>query len=179
MISTLLVAHPWFGPTVLAVLVVTGPLLGWWLLGRPPRVSWALFGVSLVPVVLLTLVPVQRELFERCAVGWALPTFGRVELLANVLLFVPPVLLAAVATRRPLLALLGGVLASACIEAVQALLPVLGRSCDTNDWLSNAIGAALGAVLAAVALVLARRHSPRTDDAQEPVDAVRAEDAVR
>lgn len=173
MISTLLVAHPWFGPTLLAVLVVAGPLLGRWLLGRPPRLSWILCALSLVPVVLLTLVPTQREVFERCAVGWVLPTFGRVELLANVLLFVPPVLLAGVATRRPPLALLGGVLASAGIEAVQALLPVLGRSCDTNDWLSNAIGAALGAALATVALVLARRPRRRTDAAEPTADAVR------
>ena len=167
MISTLLVAHPWFGPTVLAVLVVVGPLLGWWLLGRPPRLSWILCALSLVPVVLLTLVPTQREVFERCAVGWVLPTFGRVELLANVLLFVPPVLLAGIASRRPWLALAGGVLASATIETAQALLPVLGRSCDTNDWLSNSIGALVGAVLAVVATRLVRRP----DDVGPTVDA--------
>lgn len=167
MISTLLVAHPWFGPTVLAVLVVAGPLLGRWLLTRPPRLSWILCGVSSLPVVLLTLVPTQRELFERCAVGWVLPTFGRVELLANVLLFVPPVLLAGIASRLPWLALAGGVVVSATIEATQALLPVLGRSCDTNDWLSNSIGALVGAVLAVVATLLVRRP----DDVGPTVDA--------
>jgi hypothetical protein len=35
-------------------------------------------------------------------------------------------------------------------------VPALGRSCDTTDWSSNTIGAAIGAVLAAVALHLAR-----------------------
>ncbi|WP_069385892.1 VanZ family protein [Cellulosimicrobium cellulans] len=163
MISTLLVAHPWFSPAVLCALVLLGPLAGRWLLQRP-RVAWTLFGVSLLPVVLLTLVPTSREVFERCAVGWVLPTFGRVELMANVILLVPPVLLAAVAARRPVLALLGGVAGSAVIEAVQALVPALGRSCDTNDWLSNAIGALLGAALGAVAMWLSRRPR-RSDDA--------------
>ncbi|WP_156186412.1 VanZ family protein [Cellulosimicrobium funkei] len=41
---------------------------------------------------------------------------------------------------------------------VQALSPALGRSCDTNDWLSNSIGALLGAGLAVVALRLATRR---------------------
>ena len=157
MLSTLLVAHPWFSPAVLAVLVVGGPLVGRWLLRRPPRVSWVVCGITLLPVALLTLVPTSREVVDRCAVGWTLPTFGRVELMANVILFVPPVLFAAIASRRPVLALAAGVVASAGIEAVQALVPALGRSCDTNDWLSNSIGAAVGAVLAGLALWLARR----------------------
>ncbi|MFC8921858.1 VanZ family protein [Cellulosimicrobium sp. NPDC057127] len=159
MITTLLVAHPWFSPAVLAVLVLLGPPVGTWLLARP-RTAWTLCGVSLLPVALLTLVPTGREVLERCAVGWALPTFGRVELMANVILFVPPVLLAAVATRRPVLALLGGLATSAVIETVQALAPALGRSCDTNDWLSNAIGSLVGAALAAVAIRLERRSRP-------------------
>ncbi|MFJ4230938.1 VanZ family protein [Cellulosimicrobium cellulans] len=157
MISTLLVAHPWLSPLALLVLAVAGPLVGAWLAGRRP-LAWVLFGVSLLPVLLLTLVPVERELFAVCTVSWSLPTPGRVELLANVVLFVPPVLLAAVALGRPLIALLGGVAASALIEVVQALAPALGRSCDTNDWLSNSIGALLGAGLAVVALRLATRR---------------------
>jgi len=170
-ISTLLVAHPWLSPTALAVLVVAGPLVGRLLLDRPPRLAWILCGASLVPIALLTLVPTSREVFERCTVAWALPTIGRVELLANVVLFVPPVLLAAVASRRPWLALAGGVVGSAVIEAVQALVPALGRSCDTTDWLSNSIGAAVGAALAGVALWLARRAGvrPRGAAADEPV----------
>lgn|GEM_PF-1123718 len=164
MISTLLVAHPWVTPTVLVVLVVAAPFAGPWLLRRPPRLTWVLGVLSLLPVLLLTLVPTDREVFERCAVGWVLPTVGRVELLANFVLFVPPVLLAALATRRPVAAFAGGVVASAAIEAVQALVPALGRSCDTNDWLSNAIGAAIGAALAAVALWRARRTGVRAHE---------------
>jgi len=165
-ISTLLVQYPWFSPAVLALLVIVGPVAGRWLYGRP-RIAWTLCGISLVPIVLLTLVPSSREIVERCTVAWALPTFGRVELMANVILFVPPVLLAGIASRRPLVAFLGGVVGSAAVELVQALLPALGRSCDTNDWLTNSIGAAIGALLAGAAIWAARRwpsHEPESSD---------------
>ena len=161
MISTLLVAHPWFSPVVLAVLVLGGPVAGRWLYWRP-RAAWTVFAASLLPIVLLTLVPTSREVLERCAVSWYLPTFGRVELMANVILFVPPVLLAAIASRRPLVAFLGGVAGSAAVELVQALTPALGRSCDTNDWLTNSIGAAIGAVLGGAA-IWAARHRPERE----------------
>lgn len=151
MITTVLVAHPWLSPVALVVLVTAGPFVGAWLAARP-RAAWALAAVSLVPVLALTLVPVDRELYARCTVQWALPTPGRVELMANVVLFVAPVLLAGVAGRRPATALLAGTAASVVLELVQALAPAIGRSCDTNDWLANTIGAAIGAGLAWVAL---------------------------
>lgn len=163
MISTLLVAHPWMSPLALAALVVVGPFAGAWLVGRR-RLTGALLALSLVPLLLLTLVPVDRELYALCTVAWVLPTPARVELFANVVLFVPPVLLAALLLRRPLVALLGGVVASALVEAFQALVPALGRSCDTNDWLSNSIGALVGAGIAVVALRLAARRARTTDD---------------
>lgn len=109
-------------------------------------------GLTLLPVALLTLVPVDRNLAIGCEVAWTLPTFGRVELAANVVLFVAPVLFVAVATRRWLLALAVGTALSAAIETLQAIAPVLGRSCSTNDWLSNSIGAVIGAVLGWLAL---------------------------
>lgn len=158
--STILVEHPWLSPTALAVLLIAGPLVGRWLTGRP-RLTWWLTAAALVPVAALTLLPVDRELYSRCEVAWSLPTVGRVELAANVVLFVAPVLLAAVATRRPALALVGGSAVSAAIELVQALLPALGRSCSTNDWLSNTIGTAIGAGLGLLALQLAREFPAR------------------
>lgn len=156
MITTILVEHPWLSPVALLLLVVVGPLVGWWLASRP-RLAWAATGLALLPVAALTLVPVDRELFSRCEVTWTVPTFGRVELAANVVLFVAPVLLAAVASRRVLLAVVGGSLLSAAIEALQAGVPALGRSCSTDDWLSNTIGAVLGGLLGWLALLLARR----------------------
>ncbi|WP_248579358.1 VanZ family protein [Nocardioides sp. InS609-2] len=155
MITDLLLEHPWASPTALAVLVVLGPVVGWWLVARP-RLAWWLTGVALLPVALLTLVPVDRELYARCTVQWSLPTPGRVELMANVVLLVAPVLLAGVATRRPLLVLAAGSALSAGLEALQAVVPAIGRSCDTNDWWCNTIGAAVGAVLAGFALRLDR-----------------------
>lgn len=88
-----------------------------------------------------------------------MPTPSRVELFGNVVLFVGPTLLAGVATRRPLLVLLAASGIAAAIEALQAAAPAIGRSCDTTDWLSNTIGAAIGAGLAALALLLARRRA--------------------
>lgn len=158
MISTILVEHPWLSPTALIVLVVATPVAGRLLAGRP-RPAWLLAGAALLPVALLTLTPVDRELFARCTVHWALPTPGRVELMANVVLFVAPVLLAGLATRRPVAVLLAASALSAGIEALQAAVPAIGRSCDTGDWLSNTIGAGIGAVLAVVALQVARRET--------------------
>lgn len=129
------------------MLLVVGPLAGRWLLPRP-RLALALTLVSLVPVFALTLVPVDRELFERCTVQWALPTPGRPELFANVVLLAVPALLAAIATRRPLLVLFAASGFSAGLETLQALIPAIGRSCDTNDWLANTIGAAVGVAVA-------------------------------
>lgn len=142
-------------PAALGLLVVLGPFGGAWL-ARRTRLAWLLCACALVPVALLTLVPVDRELFARCTVQWALPTPGRVELLANVVLFVGPALLAGVASRRPLVVLVAFSGLSAALEALQALVPALGRSCDTTDWSSNTTGAAIGAGLAAAALILAR-----------------------
>ncbi|GEN79077.1 VanZ family protein [Actinotalea fermentans] len=162
MISTVLVEHPWLTPAALAGLVAAALLAGHLLVPRR-RLTWVLVGASLLPVLALTLVPVDRELFATCTVQWALPTPGRVELMANVVLFVAPALLVGVATRRPGLALLAGSGASVLLEAVQALAPAIGRSCDTNDWLSNTLGALVGAALAWV--VLRRASASRTSSA--------------
>ncbi len=158
MITTLLVEHPWLTTVTLLALVGLGPLVGAWLIPRPRPARW--LGIAaLVPIVVLTLVPTSRSLEVGCAVEWSLPTLGAVELMANVVLFVPAVLLLAVASRRPIVVLLGASATSALIELVQAVVPALGRSCSTNDWLSNTLGAVLGACLAAVALVLANRRT--------------------
>jgi glycopeptide antibiotics resistance protein len=154
-ITDVLLDHPWLSPAALCLLVVLGPVVGTRLVHRP-RTAWVLTGISLLPVAFLTLVPVDRVLVERCAVEWAFPTPSRVELMANVVLFVAPVLLVGVATRRPLAALVAGSALSLALEVVQALVPALGRSCSTDDWSSNTIGAVLGAALALAALRLAR-----------------------
>lgn len=161
MISTVLVDHPWLTTTALIGLIVIGPLVGAWLVPHR-RVTRALLGLSMVPVLLLTLVPTHRELSIGCAVEWSVPRLGAVELMGNVVLFVPVVLLAGVLTRRPLLMFVAATGFSLLIEMVQAFATALGRSCSTNDWLSNTVGALLGAALAAAALWLAARNrTPR------------------
>lgn len=169
MITNFLIEHPWLSPAALAILVVAGPVAGRWLLRRPP-LAWGALAASSVPLGLATLTPVSRDLYARCAVEWAVPTPGRVELAANVVLFVLPVLLAGVALRRPLVALLAGSAASAAIEVVQAAATGLGRSCSTNDWLSNTVGAAIGAALAMAALAWAEHARP--DVPRLGIDAV-------
>lgn len=159
MLSTILVEHPWLTTTTLVALVVVGPLLGAWLVGRQ-RTTGVLLALALLVVAALTLVPTSRDLERGCWVEWTVPTPGAVELVANVILFVPVVLLLGVLLQRPLLALLMASAGSLLVETVQALAPALGRSCSTDDWFSNTIGAALGAVLAAVALLIDRRVRP-------------------
>lgn len=167
MITDVLLDHPWLSPAVLVLLVVLGPLVGSRLVARP-AVTRALLGLSLLPVAVTTLVPVDRELHEVCVVQWALPTPSRVELMANVVLFVAPGLLLAVATRRPVLAGAAGAALSAGVEFVQALVPAIGRSCDTADWANNTLGAAIGAALGWGALLVARRPRSRRGQPAPP-----------
>jgi glycopeptide antibiotics resistance protein len=159
MITNVLLAHRWISPLALTLFVLLGPPLGAWLIKRP-RLAELLAVLALVPVGIVTLVPVKRELYWRCEVAWTFPTFDRAELAANVVLFIAPVLLATVALRRPLLALAAGSLLSLAIETFQALVPALGRSCSTNDWMTNTIGSAIGALLGWVALTWAGRRDP-------------------
>lgn len=161
MITTFLIEHPWLSPTALALLVILGPFVARQVADRPSA-AWALTGLGTVPVVVLTMLPTDRRAFDRCEVAWTLPTAGRVELAANVVLFVAPALFAAVATRRPALAFVAASALTALIETVQGLIPAIGRSCSTNDWLSNTVGAAIGVLLAVVALRSAG-HQQRDD----------------
>ncbi|WP_137754940.1 VanZ family protein [Agrococcus sp. SGAir0287] len=144
------------GMTVLAGFAIVGPLAAWWLASRR-RAAGVLAVAALVPVLVLTLSPTSRTMTVGCAVDWS-PRLTAAEPLANVLLFVPLVLLLAVATARPVRAALSGSALSAGIELLQAVATPLGRSCDTSDWIANSAGSAIGAVLAAVGLAFARWH---------------------
>nr|WP_279589925.1 VanZ family protein [Frigoribacterium faeni] len=92
-----------------------------------------------------------------CTVQFSVP-FQGIDTLANVAMLLPLVLFLGTATSRPLAVLTGAVALSAVIEVVQALAPVLGRRCDTNDWFMNTVGAVLGAVIALVICALERRR---------------------
>ncbi|MSR98939.1 VanZ family protein [Arthrobacter sp. BL-252-APC-1A] len=149
------------GQTAFIALVVVGPLLGAWLLSRPATAR-KLLRVVAAAVLLLTLFPTTyRTVDTRCLVDGGLAHLAAPEPLANVVLFVPLILLAGIRTRRPLAMFLAGTVLSALIEAVQAFVPVLGRSCTTGDWLANSAGALTGAVLAAAAIWIHRARSKR------------------
>jgi hypothetical membrane protein len=160
MITNFLTDHSAMVPVVLLLVAVVCIGVGYVVVRRryAGRVMWALAIVSFLPIVALTVVPTGVRMDEVvCAVQFYLPTLNRVEVLANVALFVPPVYFATLATRRPLLIVLAGVTLSAMIEAVQALVPAIGRACDTNDWAMNTSGMVLGVLLAAATFALIRR----------------------
>lgn len=157
-LSTLLVQASWLPAVVLLLAVLTGPFIAAAIAPRP-RLVRALFIASLLMLAGLTLYPeggADRDV--TCAVG--LPYFGvrAVETVANVLLFIPPVLLAGLLVRRPILAVMSGSATSVLIELVQAIVPAIGRACDTGDWITNTIGAVLGGLIALAALTLGGRH---------------------
>jgi hypothetical protein len=163
MISTFLVEH---APLVRAgfwVAVVIAAVVAWALHRSQLRgVLLGLSGLSFVAVLVLTLLPDgARPGGVTCTAQLSVP-FGGIETLANVALLLPLVLFLGTATNRPLTVLAGAVVLSAVIEVVQALAPVLGRRCDTNDWFMNTVGALLGAVIAVVICRLGRRRATRS-----------------
>jgi hypothetical protein len=150
-ITNFLLDHAAAVPVALLLIALACVAAGYLVLrwGRR-RAGWVLVGLSLLPVVALTLVPATGGGAGAvgCTVQFALPTWGSVELLANAALFVPPVFFATLVTRRPLAVLVAGSGLSVLVEAVQALAPAIGRACDTNDWMMNTLGAGVGVLLA-------------------------------
>ena len=164
MITNFLLAHSALVPVTLLLLALVCVAVGSVVLrsrryGR--RLTWTFLVLSVLPVFALTLVPSSDDwvAYEVCAVQFSVPGLGTVELLANVALFVPPVFFAVLLTRRPLLTLAAGTALSAVIEAVQALVPGIGRACDTNDWMMNTFGTVVGVLLAVGTIHLAGRHT--------------------
>ncbi|WP_433892247.1 VanZ family protein [Streptomyces sp. CA-111067] len=66
----------------------------------------------------------------------------------NVLLFLPIGLAGALATRALLPAVVGSAALSLITEFSQALVPGVGRNCDSSDFTANVVGALLGALTA-------------------------------
>jgi len=158
-------------PAALVVVALMCIAIGSWALRsrrRGPRVVRVLAVLSVLPVAVLTLAPSGRSSggVGGCTVQFALPGPGTVEQLANVALFLPPVFFAVLASHRPVVVLAAASGVSALIESVQALVPALGRACDTNDWAMNSLGAATGVLLAAGTTALAGRvrSGPAADE---------------
>lgn len=142
---------------------------------RPSRavlVAAALLGTPYVlGILLLTLTPrgFQNSMpqvlnlllgFFRRTLGWHWLGFTRLELIANVLVFVPIGVLAFLLLRARLvaLALLVGPLLSLSVELIQAaLLP--HRIASLTDVAANSLGATAGVLLAWAASSLIRALS--------------------
>lgn len=159
MISTFLVEHAPLVRIGFWVAVAAATLLAWVLHRlRLRRVLLGLSAVALIAVLVLTLLPDgARPGGVTCTVQFSVP-FQGIDTLANVAMLLPLVLFLGTATNRPLTVLTGAVALSAVIEVVQALAPVLGRRCDTDDWAMNTVGAVLGAVIALVICAIDRRR---------------------
>jgi len=158
-ISTFLVEHAPLVRIGFWAAVAAATLLTWVLHRlRLRRVLLGLSAVALVAVLVLTLLPDgARPGGVTCTVQFSVP-FQGIDTLANVAMLLPLVLFLGTATNRPLIVLTGAVALSAVIEVVQALAPVLGRRCDTNDWFMNTVGAVLGVVIALVICAFNRRR---------------------
>lgn len=163
MLSTLLIEAPWLAFGVLIAVVVVAPVVGVWL-ARLPRLTAVLFGLAVVVTLALTLSPDGAPRSDvTCNVGLPYLAPTAVESTANVLLFVPVAFFAGVRWRRPVIAAVGASAFSVLVEVVQAVVPGIGRACDTSDWITNTIGAVVGGVLAAVSVQWAGRRVARAD----------------
>jgi hypothetical protein len=147
-ITDFLLEHAAVVPLALLVTVVLCAGIGRVLLHTGRRAwLWPMTALTAVPVVALTLTPTGTDTLQRCAVQFSLPTLGSVELLANVALLLPVVFFATLASGRAGWMLVAGSALSAVIEGLQALVPAIGRSCDTNDWAMNTVGVLTAAAL--------------------------------
>jgi len=146
-ISTFLASNWWIVTAAIPAVIIVGLLLGVLLVPRP-RVTRVLLVVAVILVLAVALYPETIAPASGCYFSLEYWSVDK----PNVLLFIPPVLLAGVLFRRTWLAIVAGSLLSVLIEVVQLLIPSIGRSCDLSDWISNTIGAIVGGLLAFAAL---------------------------
>lgn len=170
MISTFLIENYALYRLILLVgaivcVILAGILV--WAGGKGRRIALAIAALSTLAALALTLSP---DKYPLPAVMCALDPVYLYWDTSNVLLFALPALFAAIATRRPILVLAGGVVLSALIELVQAITPILGRRCDPSDWLANSIGTLAGVAVAVLLALIVRwiqgRRSRRVDSGE-------------
>jgi hypothetical protein len=157
-ISTILVENAALVRILFWVAVSVCAILGWALFRSRKAVALTVLTVvGLIGALALTVSPSDGVRYAFCTVQFSVP-FQGIDTLANVAMMVPLTLFAALRFRRPLLVFATVTGLSAVIELVQALIPALGRSCDTNDWFMNTVGAAVGALIAITVIVVERHH---------------------
>ncbi|MBQ0829436.1 VanZ family protein [Streptomyces tagetis] len=127
-----------------------------------PVVAATLWSLSLLGVLAVTLLPGgmgDAGMGVVCYIGPSLRgVLSTTQGQLNVLLFVPVCFFGVCAFRRPTAVLAGGLLLTAGVEMLQALLSI-GRSCSYSDLEANALGVVAG-VLCGTAWLALRRHRP-------------------
>jgi hypothetical protein len=124
-----------------------------------PRLAAFCMPAAFALVIAATLSPTAHRLARVGECGTHLTTTGgltSLQGLLNILLFVPAAGMLTLASGRPGDGIAAGIGMSAAVEAVQALLPQLGRSCQLHDLVANSIGAFCGVGLAAGLQLLTR-----------------------
>ncbi|MGW0145649.1 VanZ family protein [Streptomyces sp. NPDC004822] len=137
---------------VLVILVSAGVLaIVGVALGRHSQRPWehAAWAASTTAAVCLTLwVKTASTGSTMCVVNKdVIEPFGVAQGWMNLALFVPVGFFGLRAVRRPVPPVLLAVLLSCGIEGVQAVVPAIGRHCDTTDVVANSVGAIAGAGL--------------------------------
>ncbi len=140
---------------VMVAVAIVGSLL---YKARRPRALLALAAVGLLGAIALTVSPSDNRGSVFCTVQFSVPFYG-IETLANLAMLMPLTLFAALGLQRPLPVFAAVTGLSALIELVQAVVPDLGRSCDTNDWFMYTVGAAIGAIIATAIIALTARRA--------------------
>ncbi|TWD80614.1 VanZ like protein [Kribbella amoyensis] len=138
--------------------------------GVVPRLASLLVPASFALVLAATLSPTNNRLNRLGECGTQLATTGgltSIQGLLNILLFVPAAGMLTLACGRPADGIAAGIGLSASVEAVQALVPQLGRSCQLHDLVANSLGAFAGVGFAAGLQALTR-----TRTLTAPVDVV-------
>lgn len=128
-----------------------------------PRIGALLMPAAFALILAATLSPTSHRIPGVGSCGTHLTTTGgltSVQGLLNVLLFIPVAALLTLASGRPADGIAAGIGMSAAVEAIQALIPPLGRSCQLHDLIANTLGAFAGVGLA-TALQVALRVATR------------------
>jgi len=161
-IATFLVNHASAVKVLFWVVLVALTAVGWFAHRRQARRTLATLAViSAVGAIALTMTPAgDGGNGTFCTVQFSVP-FQGIDTLANVALLFPVTLFTALLTSRPIWVVAAASGLSAAIELAQALLPALGRACDTNDWFMNTVGAVLAGLLSAAIVAVDRRRRTR------------------
>ena len=115
----------------------------------PRQFGWAILAFGVAAIVLATLAPAGDQATETVFSCIFCGDRALADVLVNIGLYVPLGIALTLIGLRPRRAILAGTMLSAVIEVIQVALP--GRDSSVGDVLSNAGGAALGALLVVTA----------------------------